>query len=99
MRLRGLADIGRLEFASCSVANVKYFDLLLFRDSTENHKIDVRLTHLDDRRGHAPSRKHQRALALLELFQEVAGAATEGSQRLNVTRDVQHRHAPSKAPF
>jgi len=45
--LRGLGEIGRFEFAPCSVADVKYFDLLLFRKYTENHTIDVRLAAVE----------------------------------------------------
>src|SRR5713226_5091693 len=59
----------------------------------------IGLSILHDRRGLSLHGKHHRALALLELFHEVAGAAAESGQRLDVTRDVQHWHAPSKAPF
>src|SRR5258708_1493279 len=54
---------------------------------------------LHDRGGLSLHSKHHGALALLELFHEVAGAAAEGGQRLDVTRNVQHWLAPTKAPF
>src|ERR1051325_10573869 len=38
-------------------------------------------------------------LALLELFHELAGAASERRQRLDVFRDVEHKPASIKAPF
>jgi hypothetical protein len=34
--------------------------------------------------------KYNRALGLLQLFHEIAGAAPEGRQGLNVTRNVKH---------
>src|ERR1035441_1886061 len=38
-------------------------------------------------------RKHHAALTLFELFQEVAGLAAEGRQRLNVFGEIQHGRA------
>jgi hypothetical protein len=38
-----LGDVGRPEFAPCSVADMNYFDQLLFRQYAENHTIEMRL--------------------------------------------------------
>jgi hypothetical protein len=51
---------------------------------------------LHDSRCFALHRKHHGALALLELFHEVAGTSAEGCQRLDVLGDVQHWPAPVK---
>src|SRR5467141_3397377 len=65
--------------------------------NVEQVLIGLRILH--DGRGLSFHSKHHGALALLELLYEVAGAAAECGQRLDVTRDVQHLVAPSKAPF
>lgn len=43
--------------------------------------------------------KHHGALALFQMFHEVAGAAAEGRQRLDVFGDVEHGIAPVKHLF
>ena len=52
-----------------------------------------------DRRGFSLHGKHHRTLALPKLLHEVTRATAKGSERLNVTRDVQHWHTPEYAPF
>src|ERR1035437_3574316 len=49
----------------------------------------------------ALDREHDGPLALLELFHEIARAAAESGQRLNVFRDIKHRGGPIaiRAPF
>ncbi len=42
-QVSGSRDVGRLEFASCGVANVEHYDLLLFFEDAEDHAIDVGL--------------------------------------------------------
>ena len=42
-KVNGSRDVGRLEFASCGVANVEHYDLLLFFEDAKNHTIDVGL--------------------------------------------------------
>src|ERR1035441_2538101 len=46
--------------------------------------------------GLALDREHYGPLAFLELLHEVAGAAAEGSQRLDVFGDIEHGTSPFK---
>jgi hypothetical protein len=62
--------------------------------NVEQALIGVGILH--DSRCFALHRKHHGALALLELFHEVAGTSAEGCQRLDVLGDVQHGPAPVK---
>src|ERR1700674_1713245 len=50
---------------------------------------------LHDGRCLPPHREHHRALALLELLDEVARPSAEGCQRLDVFGDIKHEPAPS----
>jgi len=45
---------------------------------------------LHDRGGLAFHREHDGAFALLKLFDEVAGPAAKGGQRLDILGDVEH---------
>src|SRR5580700_1705651 len=42
--------------------------------------------------------QHNWPLALLELLYEIAGSPAESSERMNILRDVKHKHSPV-APF
>src|SRR5258708_12842084 len=59
----------------------------------------IRLSILHDWRGLSLHSKHDRALALLELFHEVAGASAEGGQRLVATRHCTHSLRPHLPPL
>lgn len=63
----------------------------------EQALVGFRILH--NSRGLPIYREDHGALALLELFHEIAGSAPEGGQGLDILRDVKRGPTPMEAPF